>query len=97
MLSVGKVYNNPMKIELTPRLEEIVKAQMRSGSFASEAEALEHFLDQQIDPDTGLTIGTLRAELQKGLDDVAAGRTRSAEEAHTHLRSRIKDRAARVV
>jgi predicted transcriptional regulator len=86
-----------MKIELTPRLEQIVKAQMQSGVFASEAEALEHFLDQQIDPDTGLTIGTLRAELQKGLDDIAAGRTQSAEEAHVALHARIQSRAAKVM
>lgn len=80
-----------MKIEVTPQTEAVIHQLMASGRYASEAEALEAALDERIDPHTGLTIAQLRHELQKGLDDLAAGRVIPADEVWNRVMYRFSN------
>lgn len=79
-----------MKIEITPKTQAVINQFMATGRYANEAEALEAALDDRIDPETGMTIGRLKAELQKGLDDAAAGRLLPASEVWEKLAQRFQ-------
>lgn len=79
-----------MKIEVTPQTQAVINQFMATGRYANEAEALEAALDERIDPETGMTISRLKAELQKGLDDVAAGRVIPASDVWEQLAQRFQ-------
>lgn len=62
-----------MKIDVTPQTLAVINQFMATGRYPTEADALQAALDERIDPYTGLTIKALRAELQKGLDQLDRG------------------------
>lgn len=80
-----------MAIEVTPQTLAVIEQYMATGQYRSEADALQAALDERIDPDTGMTIAQLRRELQKGLDDIEAGRVIPAEEAWGLIFSRFSN------
>lgn len=75
-----------MQVQLSERSREFVERQLQSGRFASAEDVLETVIQwfadcrfaetTPIDPETGrpLTNDELRALIQEGLDDEAAGR-----------------------
>ena len=63
---------NAMQIELSQRAQELIRRQLESGAFESPDELVERALDfyDHHQP----TMESLKAQIQEGLDDVAAGR-----------------------
>jgi antitoxin ParD1/3/4 len=79
-----------MTISLSKEQEQLIKQQLATGQFSSEDEVLNEALS--LLQRRGEVVQKLRAELQKGLDDLAAGRSTkitNAEEAKA-LASDIK-------
>jgi len=66
-----------MQIELTGQARETVEKLIAQGQFQSAEEAVEHALNfyETCQP----TIESLRAKIQEGMDDIAAGRVTSYE------------------
>lgn len=80
-----------MAIEVTPQTLAVIEQFMATGQYQNEAEALQAALDERIDPHTGMTIAKLRRELQKGLDDIEAGRVVPFDEAWSLIFSRLSN------
>ena len=66
-----------MNVSLTPELESIVKAKVDSGMYSSASEVIREALRMQYFRE--LKVARLKAELQKGLDDLEAGRVREID------------------
>lgn len=78
-----------MKIQVTPHTQAVINQFMATGRYANEAEALEAALDERVDPHTGMTITDLRAELQKGLDQLDRGEAIPSEKVWSIVMSRF--------
>jgi antitoxin ParD1/3/4 len=65
-----------MNVSLTPELEHIVDQKVKSGLYNSASEVVREGLRllQQRDEMREAKLNTLRAEIQKGIDDLEAGR-----------------------
>ena len=65
-----------MNVSLTPELEHIVDQKVKSGLYNSASEVVREGLRllQQRDEIREAKLNTLRAEIQKGIDDLEAGR-----------------------
>ena len=79
-----------MKVSLTPELERFVKQQLDTGCYDTASEVVREGLRlllarQQM-------IESLDGKIDRGLADVAEGRTYSPEEAKALLRERRKQR-----
>jgi antitoxin ParD1/3/4 len=64
-----------MNIALTPELEQFIQAQITVGIYATASEVIQdslRLLQAQIKPESPQV--QLKAELQKGIDDIEAGR-----------------------
>lgn len=61
-----------MNIELTSHAQSVLQRHLSSGGYASPADLIEHALDL-LDAQEP-TMESLKAKIQAGLDDVAAGR-----------------------
>lgn len=61
-----------MNVSLTAELEAQVQSMVESGRFASQSEVVRAALRLLVDQEAKLA--ALRAEIQKGIDDVEAGR-----------------------
>jgi antitoxin ParD1/3/4 len=62
-----------MNILLTPELEQFIQAQITDGTYASANDVIQNslrLLQAQLTPISSVQ---LRAELQKGIDDIAQG------------------------
>jgi antitoxin ParD1/3/4 len=71
-----------MTISLSKEQEQLIKQQIATGQFASEGEVLSEALS--LLQRRGEALQNLRAEIQRGLDDLDAGRSTkitNAEEA----------------
>ncbi|SME95545.1 type II toxin-antitoxin system ParD family antitoxin [Neorhizobium sp. CSC1952] len=66
-------------VTLEPDIEDFVRDQMARGSFASSSEYIETVLRERFEREHARQ--QLDAELQKGIDDIEAGRFMSIEEA----------------
>ena len=66
-----------MNVSLTPELESLVKAKVDSGMYSSASEVIREALRMQHYRELKMT--RLKAELQKGLDDLEAGRVREID------------------
>ena len=66
-----------MNVSLTPELESIVKFKVETGLYNSASEVLREGLRllQQRDEMREMKLQALRKEIQKGMDDLEAGRT----------------------
>jgi putative addiction module CopG family antidote len=62
-----------MTISLSKEQEQLIKQQLATGQFSSEGEVLNEALS--LLQRRGEALHKLRAEVQEGLDDLAAGRS----------------------
>lgn len=81
-----------MNISITPELEKFVQSLVKSGMYNSASEVMRDAL-RLLEEKQELRkkrIEKLNAEIQKGLDDVAAGRMFSPEEMDAELDAIIR-------
>lgn len=65
-------------VTLEPRLEEYVRGEVARGAFKSSSDYIESVLRERYDDDRRAQ--ELEDELQKGIDDLEAGRSLSLDE-----------------
>ena len=65
-------------VTLEPRLEEYVRGEVARGAFKSSSDYIESVLRERYDDDQRAQ--ELEDELQKGIDDLEAGRSLSLDE-----------------
>ncbi len=75
-----------MTVELGPQLEQAVDDLIQNGRYRSKSEVLREGVRLVQDRETRLE--ALKAEIQKGLDDVDAGRVYPIEEVCAELEAR---------
>jgi antitoxin ParD1/3/4 len=80
-----------MNVSLTPELEKFVEETVATGRYASASEVVRASL-RNLEEDERLK-SHIRAKIQRGLDDVAAGRLTSREQLLSELKTRRKKRA----
>lgn len=80
-----------MNVSLTPELEQIVDQKVKSGQYNSASEVVREGLRllQQRDDMREAKLNALRAEIQKGIDSLEAGRYRDASEAMAEIKERM--------
>lgn len=80
-----------MNVSLTPELEQIVDQKVKSGLYNSASEVVREGLRllQQRDEMREAKLNALRAEIQKGIDSLEAGRFRPASEAMADIKERL--------
>lgn len=83
-----------MNVSLTPELENLVNQKVKTGLYNSASEVLREGLRllQQRDEMREAKLNALRAEIQKGIDDLEAGRYRDGAEAMAEIRERLMKR-----
>ncbi|KAB1085394.1 type II toxin-antitoxin system ParD family antitoxin [Neorhizobium galegae] len=74
-------------VTLEPDIQDFVRNEVERGSFASTSEYIETVLRQRQERERARQ--QLDAELQKGLDDVRAGRVVPIDEAFAEVRRRL--------
>ena len=86
-----------MNVSLTPELEQIVDQKVKSGMYNSASEVVREGLRllQQRDDMHKEKLNALRAEIQKGIDDLEAGRYRDGAEAMAEIKERLMQRKPR--
>ncbi len=86
----------PSSYVLGEHFETFVKAQMASGRYNNASEVIRAGLRLLEDAEIvrQKRLEELRAQIQEGLDDVAAGRVHSVEEVFDELRRLIEVEAA---
>lgn len=80
-----------MNVSLTPELEQIVNFKVRSGLYNSASEVVREglrLLDER-DKMRELKLEGLRKEIQKGMDDLEAGRSMDGGEVMADFKSRL--------
>ena len=80
-----------MNVSLTPELEQIVSLKVESGLYNSASEVVREGLRllQQRDQLREMKLEALRKEIQKGIDDLEAGRVRDGGEVMAEFKSRL--------
>jgi antitoxin ParD1/3/4 len=80
-----------MNVSLTPELEQIVDQKVKSGMYNSASEVVREGLRllKKRDDDHEAKLNALRAEIQKGIDDLEAGRYRDGEIAMAEIREKL--------
>lgn len=80
-----------MNVSLTPELERIVNQKVECGMYNSASEVVREGLRllQKRDEMHETKLNALRAEIQKGVDDLEAGRFRDGGEAMTEIKNRL--------
>ena len=80
-----------MNVSLTPELESIIKAKVESGMYNSASEVVRESIRllQDRDDFRQMKLERLRADIQKGIDDMKAGRYRDGKEVMSELRGRL--------
>ena len=80
-----------MNVSLTPELENIVDQKVKSGQYNSASEVVREGLRllQQRDDMREAKLNDLRAEIQKGIDDLEAGRIYDGPTAMAEMRERL--------
>ena len=83
-----------MNVSLTPELEQIVDQKVKSGMYNSASEVVREGLRllQQRDDMHKEKLNALRTEIQKGIDDLEAGRYRDGAEAMAEIKERLMQR-----
>jgi antitoxin ParD1/3/4 len=83
-----------MNVSLTPELEQIVDQKVKSGMYNSASEVVREGLRllQQRDDMREAKLNALRAEIQKGIEDLEAGRYRDGAEAMAEIKERLMKR-----
>lgn len=90
LLSVSEP-NTVMNVSLTPELEAIVESKVKGGLYNSASEVVREGLRllQQRDEMRQLKLEALRKEIQKGTDDLEAGRYRDGDEVMAEIKDRL--------
>ena len=80
-----------MNVSLTPELEQIVSFKVESGLYNSASEVVREGLRllQQRDQMREMKLEVLRTEIQKGIDDLEAGRVRDGGEVMAEFKDRL--------
>ena len=80
-----------MNVSLTPELEQIVSLKVESGLYNSASEVVREGLRllQQRDELREMKLEALSTEIQKGIDDLEAGRVRDGGEVMAEFKSRL--------
>ena len=80
-----------MNVSLTTELENIVDQKVKSGQYNSASEVVREGLRllQQRDDMREAKLNALRAEIQKGIDDLEAGRIYDGPTAMAEMRERL--------
>lgn len=80
-----------MNVSLTPELEQVINFKVQSGLYNSASEVVREGLRllQQRDEIRELKLESLRKEIQKGIDDLEAGRFRTGREAMAEKRENL--------
>ncbi len=80
-----------MNVSLTPELEKIVSFKVESGLYNSASEVVREGLRllQQRDQMREMKLEALRTEIQKGIDDLEAGRVRNGSEVMAEFKDRL--------
>jgi len=83
-----------MNVSLTPELEKVVDQKVKSGLYNSASEVVREGLRllQQRDEMREAKLSALRAEIQKGIDDLEAGRYMDGEKAMAKIKERLLTR-----
>lgn len=83
-----------MNVSLTSELERIIEQKVKSGLYNSASEVVREGLRllQQRDEMREAKLNALRAEIQKGIDDLEAGRFRDGAEAMAEIKERLMAR-----
>ena len=83
-----------MNVSLTPELEAIIEKKVSSGMYGSASEVVREGLRllQQRDDTHEAKLNALRAEIQKGIDDLEAGRFRDGHEVMAEINERLLQR-----
>lgn len=81
------------EIDLPPALADFVRAQVESGLYSSNEDAIEDAV-RQLYQDDDARLEALRAALAPGLADVAAGRVAELDLEHLLAEARASTRAA---
>lgn len=75
-----------MSVTLTPALERLVRAEVESGTFASNSEVIRDALRERYKK---LTLRELDQALDRGIADIEAGRSMPAGKAFAHVRKQL--------
>ncbi len=80
-----------MNVSLTPELEGIVEQKVKSGMYSSASEVVREGLRllQKRDEAHESKLNALRAEIQKGIDDLEAGRVVDGPSAMAEFREKL--------
>ena len=80
-----------MNVSLTKELEMIVDQKVKSGMYTSASEVIREGLRllQQRDEIREAKLTALRAEIQKGIDDLEAGRIYDGPRAMAEIKERL--------
>jgi len=80
-----------MNVSLTPELESIVESKVKGGLYNSASEVVREGLRllQQRDEMRELKLAALRKEIQKGIDDLEAGRFKDGGEVMAEVKDRL--------
>lgn len=83
-----------MNVSLTKELELIVEQKVKTGLYTSASEVVREGLRllQQRDEMREAKLKALRADIQKGIDDLEAGRYRDGDEAMAEIKERLLER-----
>lgn len=83
-----------MNVSLTTELEQVVDQKVKSGMYTSASEVVREGLRllQQRDEMRETKLNSLRAEIQKGIDDLEAGRFQDGEKAMAEIKERLMPR-----
>jgi antitoxin ParD1/3/4 len=83
-----------MNVSLTPEIEAIIESKVKSGMYTSASEVVREGIRllQQRDEMREAKLNALRAEIQKGIDDLEAGRFRDGHEVMAEIRERLLQR-----
>ncbi len=76
-----------MTVELGPQLERLVEDLVRNGRYQSKSEVLREGV--RLVQDREARLAALMAEIDKGIDDIEAGRLIPAEEVFAELEARF--------
>ncbi len=80
-----------MNVSLTPELEVIIDQKVKSGMYNSASEVVREGLRllQQRDEMREAKLNALRAEIQKGIDDLEAGRVYDGPSTMAEFREKL--------
>jgi antitoxin ParD1/3/4 len=80
-----------MNVSLTTELEEMVEQKVKTGLYTSASEVVREGLRllQQRDEMREAKLKALRADIQKGIDDLEAGRYQDGGEAMAEMREHL--------